>query len=498
MIEQVRQIYNRLTSGGSAGEQAVQSGVWVAGINIGDRILQLLKVVILARLLSPEAFGLLGIALLVLTGLRRFSALGFDEALVQHQNENIDDYLNTVWVMKIIRGVIITLIALLAAPFIADIFNKPQAEPLIQVIVAANLLLAIQNPAIVYFRKNLDFHKEFGYQIGSRLADLIVASGFAILYDSVWALAAGIIALNAVQLVLSYIILEYRPNISLNMGYASEMFDFGKWILIQAVLVFLFYQGDDAFVGWFFSATALGFYQIAYRYSNAPATEITDIIGRVAFPAFSKVQDNISLLRSGFYQVVQLSVTISFPMAAGIFVVSPQFVYVVLGTQWEPIIPYMQALAIWGAIRSLMNPFEAVFKSLNHPDYSAKITALRVLIVVLAIYPLAERFGVLGVIFVLVGQNVVTLPVAAYSSISLINGDLIEYIRLISYPMFGSTVMATNLLIIDNYFFLGFSIINLSALILIGILIYGLVMIVMENYTKCEFISISQNISSRL
>jgi len=107
VLDRLRVIYNRLTAGGSTEAQAVQSGVWVTVINVGDRLLQLLKVIILARLLSPEAFGLLGIALVTIAALQQFSNLGFDEALIQHEEENVDAYLNTAWVIKIIRGVVI-------------------------------------------------------------------------------------------------------------------------------------------------------------------------------------------------------------------------------------------------------------------------------------------------------------------------------------------------------------------------------------------------------
>ncbi|WP_255291565.1 oligosaccharide flippase family protein [Natrinema sp. CBA1119] len=91
MLELLRTVYQRLTAGGSTADQAIQSGIWVAGINVADRILQLLKIVILARLLSPAAFGLLGIALLAIAALRQFSKLGFDEALRLHSNRRCED-----------------------------------------------------------------------------------------------------------------------------------------------------------------------------------------------------------------------------------------------------------------------------------------------------------------------------------------------------------------------------------------------------------------------
>ncbi|UOO95163.1 lipopolysaccharide biosynthesis protein [Halococcus dombrowskii] len=487
MLELLRSLYQRLTAGGSTMEQAVQSGIWVAGINVGDRILQMLKVVILARLLSPEAFGLLGIALLVIAALRQFSRLGFDEALIQHENEDVDAYLDTAWAMKIIRGFVITVVAFLAAPYLAVIFGEPQAEPLIRVAGVSPLILGLQNPAVMYFQKGLNFHREFAYQVGGRLVDLIVAAAVALVYRSVWALIAGIIAMNLMKFVLSYFIHEYRPNIEFNVEYAKEMFGFGKWMFASAILVFLYGQGDDAFVGWFFAASALGIYQLAYRFSNAPATEVTHVISRVAFPALSKVQDDSEKLRKGFLRTIQLSVTVAFPMAAGIVAVAPQFVLVFLGDQWSPAISVMQMLAVWGGVRAFGASVGPVYKSIGRPDLEARIQALKVLILVITIYPAARAFGVNGVAAVIVGNSFFTLPIHLYYVLPVVQARLGEVLELIAYPFVSCVVMAISVHTLDFYIGLDASILNLVFLVLAGASVYSTMMIIFEKLSGCEF-----------
>jgi len=498
MIKFLQQLYNRLTTNGSTEEQAIQGGIWVAAINVGDRLLQLGKVVVLARILSPGAFGLLGIALLVLSGLRRFSNLGFDEALIQHKEENVDEYLNTAWLVKIARGILIAGIAFSAAPYLATFFNEPQASPLIRVIGIVNLILALRNPAIVYFRKDLNFHKEFGYKISARLADFFVAVGFALVYRSVWALIAGIAAMNLVQFMLSYLILDYRPKFEFKLSYAQEMFIFGKWMFAQAVLGFLLIDGDDAFVGWFFTASALGYYQIAYRYSNAPATEITQVIRRVAFPAFSKVQGEIDKLRSGFFRVVHLTAMISFPMAAGIIVIAPQFVPVIFGSQWEPMIPLMQVLAFWGASRSLADNFRAVFKAVGHPEYISYILVVQITCVAVGIYPAAGHFGVVGVASVIAGQALLSIPIGVYITLRIIDGSATKYLRLILLPAITSTLMIITVFGIDQYILNQENIFTLSILISVGVLSYVIYMLLIEQYTDYEFIGIYRKIARSL
>jgi len=498
VIDRLRILYDRLTAGGSTAEQAIQSGIWVAGINVADRILQLLKVIILARLLSPAAFGLLGIALLAIAALRQFSKLGFDEALIQHEDDNVDAYLNTAWVMKIIRGFGIAVVAFLAAPYLAVFFSEPQAEPVIRVVGISPLVLGLQNPAAMYFQKNLNFHKEFVYQVGGRLVDFTVAVIIALVSGSVWALVAGIVAMNFMKFIISYSIHDYRPNIKFDFAYGKEMFGFGKWLLVSAILGFLYGQGDDVFVGWFFAASSLGVYQLAYRFSNAPATEITHVISRVAFPTLSKVQNDTEKLREGFHRAVQLSTTVAFPMAAGIAAVTPQFVPVVLGDQWRPAIPVMQVLAAWGGLRAFGANVGPIYKSTGRPDIEARIQALKVITIIIIIYPAAEWFGLAGVASAIVISSSISLPVHFHYVLSITQGRAVELLKLTTYPLISSIGMAGSVIALDTYVLVGISIFNLILLIISGIILYVILMLIFEYIFGAEFTQLYRLVEQKI
>lgn len=490
MREYLRTLYSRLTSNETTKQAAIQSGVWVTGINIADRVLQLLNIVILARLLSPTAFGLLGIALLVLGALQQFSRLGFDEALIQHESKNIDDYLNTVWLMKLARGAIIAAIAIVAGPLLARLFGEPRAARLIQLIGFVPLLTGIQNPAIIYFQKDLNFHKEFIYKVGGRVVDLIVAVAIAVVYQSVWALAAGLIAGRVTMVLLSYGIDNYRPSIEFNIDYAREMFGFGKWMFASGILMFLYGQGDDAFIGWFFSASTLGLYQLAYRFSNAPATEVTHVISRVAFPAFSKVQNDIIQLREGYFRVLHMTTIVGFPLAAGVIVVAPQFVYAVLGAQWEPAIPLLRLLALWGAIRTFGASTGPLFNAVGRPDIGSKIQAVKVAILAITIYPVAIRFGVLGVASAVVLNAILVQPIVIWMIIKITEGSLTRLLFLLACPLIGSITMAFGVVGLDRMIISGTGLLQLGELIFAGVIIYVAIMCVIEAVSQYKFMTL--------
>ena len=482
MLNRLRELYTRLTAGGSTEAQAVQSGIWVTGINVGDRLLQLLKVIILARLLSPEAFGLLGIGLVTVAALRQFSNLGFDAALIQHEKDDVDAYLNTAWIIKIIRGIVIAIVTFLTGPTLAAFFGEPQAEPIIQLLGFTPLILGIQNPAVMYFQKNLNFHREFVYQVGGRLIDLLVAVAIAVTFQAVWALPAGIIAMNLSKAALSYGIHEYRPRIEFNFDYGREMFAFGKWMLASSVLVFIAGQGDDFFVGWYFTATTLGYYQIAYRVSNAPATEITQVISKVAFPTFSKVQNDVKRLREGYFLVLQLSTALAFPMAAGIAAVAPQFVYIAFGPEWTTMIPMIQLLAVWGGIRAFGANVGSVYKSTGNPDIEVKLQAIKVLVGSICIFPIAAHLGVMGVIILLVCLPLITNPMHQYLLSKILDTDLWELIYPLIHPLIGSILMYLSVIWASSLLSTG--VFSLTILIMSGMIIYMLYMIVVNVLTE--------------
>ncbi|RKY42346.1 MAG: lipopolysaccharide biosynthesis protein, partial [Candidatus Omnitrophota bacterium] len=333
-------------------QRAVHGGFWVFALRISQQLFRLGRLIILARILAPYDFGLIGIALLTVAILETFSQTGFQQALIQKKN-NIEIYLDAAWSVLILRGFILFTILYFIAPYAAFFFNAPEAKPIIQVIGFAVLFQAFTNIGVIYFQKELEFNKQFIYKLSGTLADFVVVISVALILRSVWALVFGLLAGAMVRLIVSYLIHPYRPHLSFDLKKTKELFGFGKWILGSSILIFLLNQGDDIFVGKLLGATALGFYQIAYRMSNMPATEITHVISQVTFPAYSKLQDNIPRLREAYLKVLQLTAFLSFPIAGLIFVLAPDFTKIFLGEKWMPMVPAMQVLCIFGVTRAL-------------------------------------------------------------------------------------------------------------------------------------------------
>jgi O-antigen/teichoic acid export membrane protein len=365
MVEAIEKEVNQHTSERLA-TKVVKGGLWVFALRIINRGLGFVRTIILARLLIPEDFGLLGIAMLAISTLETFSQTGFHAALIQ-KKENIKSYLDTAWTVSAVRGIALFLILFLLAPVIASFFNSPKATLVIRVIAISTLLSGWRNIGIVFFRKELEFNKQFFYEFSATLVDLTVAISLAFTLRNVWALVWGGLAANLTRLFMSYVLHAYRPKLRLQKEEFHELFGFGKWILGSSIIIFLIIQGDDIFVGKILGVTALGLYQMAYLISNLPATEITHAISQVTFPAYSKLQDNLSKLREAYLRVLQIAAFLSFPTAGLIFVLAPDFTIIFLGEKWTPMVPIMQTLCIFGVTRSINATFGSFFTAIGKP-----------------------------------------------------------------------------------------------------------------------------------
>ena len=395
-MNKIKKITNYLISSeGTLSQRVVRSGFWVFFLRIFNQGFNVLRLIILARILSPNDFGLMGIALLTMSILETFSETGFQQALIQ-KKEDIKSYLDSAWTVLILRGFVLFVILYFIAPYAAVFFNTPEAKPIIRVIGFSILFQAFTNIGITYFKKELEFNKEFIYQFTGTLADFIVAISAVLILRNVWALVLGLLAGNITRCFVSYLIHPYRPRLYFALEKVKELFGFGKWIFGSSVLIFLLSHGDDILVGKLLGTTALGFYQLAYRISNMPATEITHVISQVTFPAYSKLQDNIPKLKEAYLKVLQLTAFLSFPIAGLIFILAPDFTKIFLGEKWMPMVPAMQVLCILGALRSIAAALGPIFLALGRPDFDTKISAAELALLAILIYPLTTKWGITG------------------------------------------------------------------------------------------------------
>jgi len=276
-------------------KRTVKGGLWVFALRGFTQLLSFARYIILANILTLADIGLLGIAMLMMQVLNTFSQTGFQAALIQ-KRDNVHSYLDTAWTIGLLRAVVLYAVLYWAASFAElPVFKVPPEKvflviSIIRVIGISFILAALRNIGIVYFHKDLKFNRQFFLQIIANLIDVVVTIFIVLIYKTIWALVIGKLAGDSVRFLLSYVFHPYRPRIRLDFDKAGELWCFGKWVFGGSIIEFLTRQGDDFFVWGYLGVPALALYQMAYKFSNIPATEITGVISAVTFPAYAKLQ----------------------------------------------------------------------------------------------------------------------------------------------------------------------------------------------------------------
>jgi O-antigen/teichoic acid export membrane protein len=485
MLDAIEKKVNQRTPE-SLSTKVARGGLWVFALRIINRGLGFVRTIILARLLAPEDFGLLGIAMLSLSTLEIFSQTGFHTALIQKKG-NVESYLDTVWTVSAVRGTILFFLLFLSAPLIAKFFNSSGATLVIKVVAISTFLAGFRNIGILFFRKDLEFNKEFYYEIPATLVDLTVAISLAFILRNVWALVWAGLAANLTRLLMSYIVHPYRPKIRLRKEEFQELFGFGKWVASSSILIFLLTQGDDILVGKILGVAPLGFYQMAYTFSNLPATEITHVISRVTFPAYSSLQDDLPRLREAYLRVLQLTALISLPAGGAIFILAPQFTITFLGEKWIPMVPAMQALCIFGVTRSINATFGSLLESVGRPEIITKTAAIQLVLMVIIIFPLTTKWGLLGTALAVILPNFYAF-VAYYIILSkILKCKYSEFAKLLLLPLVNIGVMILFITSAKALAFNGENVISFIALALIGIIPTFVVTWVLDRVLGCGF-----------
>lgn len=398
-----------LEPGQSLSQRVARSGVWVFATQISSQGLGFISTIILARLLVPQDFGIVGIALLAKAVLDIFSITGFNEALIQ-KKENIAEYLNTAWVVSIIRGFVLALILFGIAPFVASFFNSPMSSPILRVLAITCVLGGFANIGVIYFQKELEFGKQFVYLLSGTVVNVMVSITAAIILRNAWALVLGMLAGSVIQCIVSYLVHPYRPHFHFQLGQAKELFRFGRWMLASAIVVFLATQGDDAFLGKVLGVTALGLYLMAFRFGNLSGAMV-GVISRVAFPAYSKLQDNIPQLRNAYLKTVRVVSFLAIPLSGGIFMLGPEFTQIFLGDKWMPMVPALRILAISAMIKVITSTGSALYNAVGKPRLYFMIVLFKVIALAAAIYPLTMLWGMAGTAIAVLLSCCVAIPI---------------------------------------------------------------------------------------
>lgn len=373
----------------------LRGGALVLTARAFAQLLRVASVLILARMLGPDAFGVVGIAILAMTALNTVTDTGFDAALVQ-RTDDIQPYLNTVFSVKLIRAAVISSVLYVASPAIAEFFDTSAATQVLRGLIAVILLEGVTNPAAVIIRRELRFRQIAIWDFAEAAAGFAGALLFGLWLESVFAIVFAMIASQLARTVTSYALIPFLPRFDLQWNRAIELARFGAWILVTNTAVFVLLHVDDVVVTKMLGAAALGLYQVAFRISNAPVTEMSHVVAQLTFPAYAEVQRDLSALSRRWLQVLGVTASVALPAAAIVAITAPDIMPLILGTSWVGVVPVIQVLAIFGAVRALNAASGTLFNAVGKPRLLARISVIQLGVLVVIIVPFVRVGGLTG------------------------------------------------------------------------------------------------------
>jgi len=434
-------------------KNVIKGSFWIFALRISTQLLSMLRLVILARLLAPEDFGLLGIALLLMSILQTFTATGVDAALIQKQKD-ITPYLNTAWTLKVVRGFAIYALLFFAAPLAAGLKMSPeQVETAVLIIRVTGLSLIIDgfvNIGTIYFSKELQFDKNFTMGTVSNLCSMLISIAIAVVYKNPWALVAGKLINSLSGTILSYMMHVYRPRFSFSFHKAAELWKFGRWITAGSIMSFVITEGDDCLVLYTLGPQALGLYQMAYRVSNSPATEITGLLSKITFPAYSLISGDKERLSKAFLKTISYTALLGFPIGVGIFVMAESFIRTFLGDRWLPIVIPVQLLTIVGMMGTIFANNMACFQALNKAKMMTMVHIVRVILMYAMIYPLTIKYGIIGTSLAVLIPAVAVKFINVPMILNVFNMRLAEFFDALKCQLFCSFAAGAALYLLDS------------------------------------------------
>lgn len=382
--------------------------VWMVLFKMLERGLGLISMLILARLLVPEDFGLVAMATSLIALLELFSAFGLDTALIQRQ-EATPAHFHTAWTLNVLAGLGIGLMMLLLAWPAGLFYREPRVVPVICVLALAAALQGFENIGVVMFRKDMRFDREFRYLLGKKLIAFGATVSLALMWRNYWALVTGTIIGRIASLSLSYILHPFRPRFSL--GRAADLMHVSKWLLLQNGLAFMKDRSSDLIIGRIAGPHSLGVFSVSAEISNMPGTELVAPINRAILPGYVKLANDLPALRREYLSVMSMISLLAVPAVAGFAACAPFLVLLVLGPKWIEAAILIEILAFFGITQVLQSNAYSAFLAIGKPEIFARINAIHVGILLPLMLILTPAFGIQGAAWAYVATAALILPV---------------------------------------------------------------------------------------
>ena len=450
--------------------RAVTGVAWSAVERISTIGIQFILNIIIARILSPSDYGIIGMLAIFLSISQCLVDSGFTSALIQAKERKVEDY-GTVFLFNLAISVFLYFVLFLSAPAISRFYDVELLTPVLRVIGLNLIIASLSNVQKTIFTIHVDFKSQSLISIPSAVVSGIIGIIMAYKGFGVWALVAQALSNGLVTTALFWILSRERFRITFAMESFKRLGGFGVKLMLSGLLNTAYNNLYALFIGKKYSTDDLGYYSRADQFAVFPASTLTEIISRVAYPLLCQSQSDKEELSAVYTKFIKFSCFIIFPLMIGLAVLAEPLITVILTEKWLPAAILMSILAIdglWSPITKInLNLLQAVGRSdlFLRLEVIKKTLSIGILLVTI-------RYGLIWVCLGRMFYGIIALLINMYYTVDIIGKSYIEQIRDWFPTLFVAVLMGGSVFFAMHW--IASPIIQLLIGIVVGIVSYGL------------------------
>lgn len=329
--------------------KTIKGVIWSFGEVLGNQGFQFFIQIILARLLLPEHFGLIGMVIVFIALSNALVDSGFTQALIRKQNTTQTDY-STVFYFNMAISLIVYLVLYISAPHIANFFNEPELDLVIRILSIVIILNGLGIIPRTIIAKEVDFEIQAKINVTSSVLAGVLTVAMALNGFGVWSLIARTLATSLFQSLFLLLVKKWIPSMTFSISAFKNMFGFSWKVLVSDLINTLYKNIYFLIIGKQYSVSSLGYFTNAHKLSDLATYTLTTAIQRVSYPVLSSIQDEEVRLKQAFQRIIRVSAFLIFPVMAGLAAIAEPLVLLIFGEQWAPMTIYFQILCIAGML----------------------------------------------------------------------------------------------------------------------------------------------------
>ncbi len=446
---------------------------WTSLSNVTKQGIQFGSSILMARLLAPADFGLLGMAVVFMSFASLFKDLGTSAAVICRDNVN-SRFLSTVFWTNILLGIVVMLTGLLVAPVVGYFFDEPRIVSIIRALSIASFVSSTAMLLQALAERDLKFRLLAIIDISSSIIGILIGLVLAFSGYGVWSLVYQMIVTVISNAILLWAVTSWRPDFTFAPRELHSITRFSLNLTASAIFNYVERNMDNILIGKFLGAQSLGYYSIAYRLMIYPVSMIASIVGRVVLPVAAQFSNDNKRLAGNFIRISGAISLVTFPLMLGACASADVIVVWILGEKWMNAIPVFVILAPIGLIQSISSNAGIIYQIKGRTDLLLRWTLASGSIIIAAFY-IGIGWGIIGVATAYaITELLLTYP-WLYFSYRLINLNVKDVISVLTKPLICSLIMVIVILMLKYVFVESLSRGTLSIILaLVGVVTYGL------------------------